>query len=250
MGIEGMWRKFLDRAKSNPVEDYDANAYEELRHVAYEVVFGGKAANVVVEAAVTPPFPVGVHLFNEPPKLSIIMPGGASATPTQPRNWTTLATMGMSNERMPNPPAHVRPEMGRVELLFHVSWRALDATPDLIHFCADMLMFFAKYPFLEERLLAPGHIVPVCVIGQGMIDFLGDPSVSRLLVMPAPPDAPGGDLEEHLELGGDPVSFLALVPITEEELQFYRKHGVAELLEQGELPGVYDGPRRSSVPAT
>jgi hypothetical protein len=134
MGIEGMWRKFLDRAKSNPVEDYDANAYEELRHVAYEVVFGGKAANVVVEAAVTPPFPVGVHLFNEPPKLSIIMPGGASATPTQPRNWTTLATMGMSNERMPNPPAHVRPEMGRVELLFHVSWRALDATPDLIHF--------------------------------------------------------------------------------------------------------------------
>jgi hypothetical protein len=68
--------------------------------------------------------------------------------------------------------------------------------------------------------------------------------------MPAPPDAPGGDLEEHRELGGDPVNFLTLVPILEEELQFYRKHGVDELLEQGELPGVYDGPRRSSVPAT
>ena len=65
--------------------------------------------------------------------------------------------------------------------------------------------------------------------------------------------APANELSALLLLASftlTAVSFLALVPITEEELQFYRKHGVAELLEQGELPGVYDGPRRSSVPAT
>ncbi len=249
MSVESSWEAYIAKLKSRPpVEEYDANAYDALRDPAYTQVFGGAASQVVAESIPTPPFVVTVHLFEAASAAPvIIMPGPLSghaasqATPRR-RQWTTLATMGMSNERMSGAPT----ENARVELLFHLSPGALAATPDLIHFCSDMLLYYAKYPFLEDTALGPGHIVPVCVIGQGPVRFLNDDSVSRLLLLPPPPELPESALAERLQLAGDPVRFLTLIPILEAELLFMRKHGLESLLS-GDLPFIYDGPRQSCV---
>jgi Suppressor of fused protein (SUFU) len=254
MSIEASWKDYLAKVESRPVEAYDANAYDALRDPIYTQLFGGAASHVVMEPIPSPPFVVGVHLFNAPPPVggpAIIVPGPLRGHPVsdaepQPRNWTTLATMGMSNERMPLPP-EVPTALARVELLFYLSWDALAVTPDLIHFCSDMLLYAAKYPFLEGAFLAPGHIVPVCVIGQGPARFLNDDSVNRLLLLPPPSGLPEGHLSERLQLAGDPVSFLAVIPIVDQELNFIRANGLETFLAQCDLPLIYDGPRPPCV---
>ena len=43
------------------------------------------------------------------------------------------------------------------------------------------------------------------------------------------------------------MTFLALIPIMDEELLFMREHGVEAFLKEAELPLIYDGPRPPAV---
>jgi hypothetical protein len=243
--VKAAWERYLARPDRRTI-DYDANAYDTLREAAYTRLFGAGAARVMVEAIPSPPFVVTVHIL-EPPAVTIVPPTGSPSRSGRndslpPRSWTTLATMGMSNERMAVPPG-MPPGLARTELLFYLSERAVASDPDMIHFCGDVLMYLAKYPFLEETWVGPGHIVPVCAAGVGPVRFFRDDSMTRLVLLSVPDNLPESQLPQRLQLAGDPVSFLLVTPMTDSELAFVRAHGLQALIEGPGLPLLYDGPR-------
>ena len=155
--------------------------------------------------------------------------------------------MGMSNERMTIPDG-ITAEYARTELLFYLSFDAVNRAPDLIHFCSDVLLHYAKYPFVTDTFLGSGNLEPVCVIGPGQVRFHRDDSIGGLLFHPTPDSLPEFDLPKRLQLAGDPVRFLMLVPLTHQETSFARMAGVGNLLEQcPDIPGIYAGPRASRI---
>ncbi|MBX3126354.1 MAG: suppressor of fused domain protein [Polyangiaceae bacterium] len=186
--MEKLWQDYLEKRAARPAPDYDANAYDELRAPAYQQSFGGTALSVVTLPIPTPPFVVNVHVYDEPPPRDpplVIMPGALEgAPPSSPaRTFTTLATLGMSNERMAVP-SGTPADCCRVELALYLDHEAVAENRDLIAFGADVLLHYAKYPFLEDTFLAPTQVVPVCVIGQGRVAFLDDPTISAFLLLP------------------------------------------------------------------
>jgi hypothetical protein len=246
MDLADLWKAYLARQALRTVPSYDASAYDELRLAAYEKVFGGSAPSVMMEPIPTPPFLVTVHVFDppDPQGMPVIIMPGASPTiaPRSKRTATTLVTLGMSNERM-DVDAAASDAWPRVELAIYLDKQVVTWNPDLVHFAGDLLLHHAKQPFLEEKPLAPGMILPIHVLAQGQVSFLGDRGISSLLVVPAPDDA----LHQHLELDGDPVRLLALVPIKPEEERYIRAWGAEGFHAMAKLPVIYGGPRRALV---
>lgn len=242
--METLWKDYLEKRASRPAPDYDANVYDELREPAYEKLFGGTALSVVTLPIPTPPFVVNVHVYDEPPPRDsplIIMPGPLESAPriSPPRrSFTTLATLGMSNERMAVPPG-TRADCCRIELAMYLDHEAVAENRDLIAFGADVLLHYAKYPFLEDTFLAPTQVIPICVIGQGQVAFLGDPTITAFLLLPPPNTLPESKLHEHLSLDGDPVRLLVLVPITAREEEFIRRRGADAFIDES--------PHRSAI---
>ena len=244
MSIEALWKDYLGKRKERgPTPAYDANAYDELRRAAYRRMFGRSPLHVLMEPVPTPPFQVLVDIY-EPPAVAISFAG---ASPEYTRPFTTLATTGMSNERQADP-KDVHPPEVRVELAAYVSPAAIAAQPDLEHFLGDVLLCYAKMPFLSNQTIRPGKLAPVCTIGQGLVRFLGDDGVAGFMFLPPPESFEESQAYRTLRLDGDPVRFFGLVPLTRSELSFATIVGVDNFLETcPEIPFVYGGPRASMI---
>lgn len=157
------------------------------------------------------------------------------------REFHTLVTGGMSDLRM-NLPAGAPAEMpARVELIFYLP---ADREPDAIY--VDFLRTTARFPYDYNTWVCGGHTIPNGTPPQPI--FPGTPFDTLLLIGSViDPDSRLGD---RLELDGDRVEFLWVVPITSAEREYKLRHGTAALLDVFDKvrhPFVFDPTRSSYV---
>jgi len=215
------WESYLAKPGHRRLDDASLAEYER-RDAVFREVFGS-APFVFTLPICTPPGPLNVLVFDEPPQFDlplIVIPGGLEnkAPGQSERPFTTLVTSGMSDRRMAYPEGTPR-RFPRVELAMYLDRNAVRANPDLTQFCSEVLMHYAKQPFLDDTVLEIGMVVPVVTLGQGQVRFLGDSNIAALIVAPPPDDFPEVDLNSRLELDGDGVNLLCLLPITHIQLQ-------------------------------
>jgi hypothetical protein len=154
--------------------------------------------------------------------------------PTEGRQFWTLITSGMSNERQIEPedcPEYMSP---RAEILMYV--------PKPQGWMFFVLKGLAEMPFEVSTCLHWWHTVP-----NGMPMTATPSLLTSFFFVPPYFEADGFT---DLQLDGDKVDFLWMIPITEAEREFAVKHG-SEALERkfGEinLSQVVDESRKSVV---
>jgi hypothetical protein len=153
------------------------------------------------------------------------MVGITERPPTNNRPYTVLSTVGMSCQRMPVVEQLVDDarDFGRIELALATTKPSQEA--------ARIFLWLAQYPWRACTWFGPGHSVkwyhdastfPLGGGDTGVL-LLDDP---ERLTGPQPPDLSG------FTFGGDPVRWLWLVPINEEERAVARQRGSASLITQ------------------
>jgi len=154
--------------------------------------------------------------------------------PFQDRHYWTLITGGMSDFRQSVPddaPEHVSP---RTEILLYVR------APQPWMF--SVLKGLAEMPFDDQTFLHWWHTVP-----NGMPMTAKPSLLTNFFFLPPYFEKEGFDT---LEIGGDKVNILWLIPITDAELHYKLEHGgraLEELFSQKELDPVVDESRKSLV---
>jgi hypothetical protein len=147
---------------------------------------------------------------------------------------STLVTAGMSDLPLTFPP-NSNPPFQRAELVMYVT------EPNQEHFA--LLQFLAHYPHDARRYYVYGHTVP------NAEPFFTDSQLSVALLLQSIVrwDA---QLPERLRIEGQPVELLWVQPITAQECEFKRQHGIDALLGvfgQHHLPHTLDERRVSLV---
>jgi hypothetical protein len=153
------------------------------------------------------------------------------------RGFFTLVSGGMSDRRMgvpPDAPTELFPR--RTELVFYCE------EPRTGY--AKLLNRVAHYPFDRKTWLGQGH-----TMDTGDVSLLEDPGMHSLLFIPAPL-MPDRSLPEALQIDGDPVGVLWIVPITARECRLAREEGIdplIELFDKHQHPFVFEPGRVSYV---
>lgn len=148
--------------------------------------------------------------------------GVTERPPAGVRTFTVLSTVGMSCQRMP-----VIEQLGeaaaagaRIELAIATNVPSPAA--------ARIFLWLGQYPWREMTWLGPGHCIAwyhepsTFPLGRGEAVLLLDQPGS--LLGPEVPDLSG------LEVAGEPVQWLWLVPVTERERQLAAERGPATLV--------------------
>ena len=153
------------------------------------------------------------------------------------RDVCTLVTGGMSDLPMTLP----RGGQGmarRVELIFYCA----EARPEYI----ATLRWLAHFPHDVKTCLGLGHTVPN---GDPPEPFWGSEVLDTILLL-APIVNNHQKLSEQLTIGGDPVHFLWVVPLTTAECHYKLKHGfgaMMNLFDKHRHPFLFDPARMSYV---
>jgi hypothetical protein len=194
--------------------------FGQKRESAYERLFGGALS---VSHELLPQIPhVDVYTFKR------LLNGQVSYT---------LATGGMSDLEM-TLPRRAKDVPRRVELIFYC------AEP-----CEEYiatLRWVAHFPHDSKSWLGHGHTMPN---GNPPAPFWGSTELDTLLFMP-PIVKKDQTLPEELQLGGEPVYFLWVVPLTTPECDLKLKKGfdaILDLFQQHHHPYVFDPKRKSYV---
>lgn len=152
--------------------------------------------------------------------------------PTDDRPFWTLITSGMSNERQLEPDASGEGTSLRAEIITYAK------EPQSWMF--SVLKGLAEMPFVDNTFLHWWHTVP-----NGMPMTVNPSLLTAFFFLPPYYE----DVEiGNLELDGDKVDFLWMLPITEAELNYARENGSRELelrLEEAELSHIIDERRKS-----
>lgn len=151
---------------------------------------------------------------------------GVSERPARDdRPYTVLSTVGMSAQRMPTV------ELYEDEVSHHARIELAVATTLPAQRAGGVFPWLAQHPWRSITWFAPGDVVkwyddsstfPLGSVWDGVL-LLDDP---RRLDGPPAPDLSG------FTFGGDPVRWLWLVPITEEERRFAREEGSNALIRR------------------
>ncbi|MGZ4962793.1 MAG: suppressor of fused domain protein [Limisphaerales bacterium] len=155
--------------------------------------------------------------------------------PTEERSYWTLITSGMSNERQIEPEDCREGMSPRAEILMYVQ------KPE--NWMFSVLKGLAEMPFVNNTCLHWWHTV-----ANGM-PMTAKPSLLTSYFF-LPPYFESGEGFSDLELDGDRVDFLWMIPITEAEREYAMKHGSQALekkFEEVELSPVVDEARESVV---
>lgn len=149
----------------------------------------------------------------------------------------TLVTGGMSDLEMTLPRrAHDAPR--RVELIFYC------AEPQEKYIAT--LRWVAHFPHSAKSFLGHGHTMPN---GDPPAPFWGSSELDTLLFMP-PIVKKDQTLPDKLQLGGQPVYFLWVVPLTTAECNFKLRNGfeaILGLFQKHRHPYIFDPTRKSYV---
>lgn len=153
------------------------------------------------------------------------------------REFYTIVTSGMSDRAM-NVPADLGRDARRTELAIYVD------QPGKSYF--ELLRVLARLPFVHDAWVGHGHTIPN---GDPPVPlFQGSPLVAMLLLKSNV--APERDMFHVVEVEGDPLNMLMLLPITRGELDVKLERGVDALLDvfnAGQLSFVVDPGRASLV---
>ena len=155
--------------------------------------------------------------------------------PSAERDYWTLITGGMSNHRQSLPPDAPEQMAPRAELLMYVR----EPKPWMFRALKDL----AEYPFKEETFLHWWHTVPNSRPVGSEASLL-----SAFLFLPPYYENP--ETFGSLEIDGDRVDMLWVVPITNAEHGYALEngnHALDELLAKAELDPVVDEQRMSLV---
>ncbi len=150
------------------------------------------------------------------------------------RSTCTLVTSGMSDLPMELPASVDAPR--RVELIFYCS----EPTQEYI----ETMRWLAHFPHDQKAWIGSGHTVPN---GNPPKPFFGSAILDTILFLP-PIVKRDQALPDELKLGGDPVHFLWMVPLTTPECQLKLDRGtdaILGLFQKNRHPHVFD-PRRAS----
>jgi hypothetical protein len=149
----------------------------------------------------------------------------------------SLVTGGMSDLEMTLPRA-AKGVPRRVELIFYCS----EPRDEYI----TTLRWVAHFPHDSKSWLGYGHTMPN---GNPPAPFWGSTELDTLLFMP-PIVKKDQTLPSELKLGGEPVHFLWVVPLTTAECNFKLEKGFEAILNLFQLhrhPHVFDPHRKSYV---
>ncbi len=197
-----------------PEEHHD---FQQKRERVFDSVFGD-SENVFHE--VLPLFPhIDVYVH----------------APTEQRDFYTLVTGGMSNDRMTLPQG-VPTDFARAELVFYCN----EPKPEY----AELLRKLAHFPHDNRTWLSYGHTMPN---GQPPEPIFENPQLDTLILLGSIV-APDSTFEEQLSLNGDPVNLLWLLPISTPECQYKLDHGADafyEILDKNQHPFVFEPDRQS-----
>jgi len=134
------------------------------------------------------------------------------------RSFYTLVTSGMSDLAM-TLPENAKGFSSRVELIFYCS----EPKPEY----AELLRRFAHFPHDNNTWLGFWHTIPN---GTPPMPFGKSDVLDSFLFMPTIVK-PDSSLRDELELDGQQVSFLWLVPLSTPECNFKLQHGMNALLD-------------------
>jgi len=153
------------------------------------------------------------------------------------RDFFTLVTSGMSDLEIAIP-QDVRGVSRRVELIFYCS----DPKEEYL----ETLRRLAHFPHDNKTWLGSGHTMPN---GSPPVRLWGSTVLDSFLFMPTivKPDA---TLSKQLVLGGQPVQFLWVVPLSTPELNLKLEKGfkaILDLFDEHRHPYVFNPARRSYV---
>jgi hypothetical protein len=200
--------------------DESTAGFTEARESAYTKLFG-EAVNVSHE--LVPQIPhIDVYTYRRARGSNLV---------------TALVTGGMSDLPMTMPRGADKAPR-RVELIFYCS----EAKAEYI----DTLRWLAHFPHDSKSWLGDGHTMPN---GNPPSPFWGSDALDTILFMP-PVVVNDQKLPEELKLGGDPVHFLWVVPLTTAECNFKLKKGfqaILDLFDQHRHPHIFDPARKSYV---
>jgi hypothetical protein len=164
------------------------------------------------------------------------MAGISERPPAEGRPYTVLSTVGMSCQRMPVVERLVQDpaSYARIELAMATTMPPAQA--------ARIFLWLAPYPWRAVTWFGPGHSVrwyhepATFPLGGGY---------EAVLLLEAPSGLPGPDAPDlsGFSFGGDPVRWLWVVPITEEERLIAKEQGSASLIS------ALAAQRRSWVPS-
>jgi hypothetical protein len=149
----------------------------------------------------------------------------------------TLATGGMSDLPM-KPPRNAGEVPKRVELIFYCS----EPKDEYI----ATLRWLAHFPHTYKTCVGDGHTIPN---GNPPAPMWGSDCLDTILFLP-PIVLRDQKLADELTLGGDPVSFLWVVPLTTAECNLKLQKGLGAILDlftQHRHPHVFDPARKSYV---
>lgn len=149
-----------------------------------------------------------------------------------------LVTGGMSDLEMTLPRRADRDVPRRVELIFYC------AEPREEYIVT--LRWIAHFPHDSKSFLAHGHTMPN---GNPPTPFWGSTKLDTVFFLP-PIVKKDQTLPAELSLGGEPVHFLWVVPLTTAECNFKLNNGfdaMLNLFQQNRHPHVFDPCRKSYV---
>jgi len=150
----------------------------------------------------------------------------------------SLVTGGMSDLEMNLPRGADKAAPRRVELIFYCS----EPRDDYI----STLRWIAHFPHDSKSWLGQGHTIPN---GNPPAPLWGSTALDTLFFLP-PIVKKDQTLPSELNLGGQPVHFLWVVPLTTAECNFKLANGCDAMLnrfQQNRHPYVFDPHRKSYV---
>jgi hypothetical protein len=217
---------------AKPLELGSSNAPAEwrvLREKHYRKWLGD-AENILVWHEVLPTVPhVDIHVF--PPSKAL------------GRDYYTLITSGMSDERMMLPKG-VDKQHARAEIIFYVANDETKSHQNAKPWYAQAISFYAHFPFDYKTWLAASHTLPN---GNPPSRIVENSSLTTAFFLPAIFE--GEEFSETLRLGSDRVNFLWLTFLSDKETELKLKYGYDKLVERCDkynLPQVFN-PFRPSI---
>jgi suppressor of fused protein SUFU len=202
------------------LSDEATREYAELRRQAFERLFGTVRGIAHESLALIPH--VDVHTY---------VRRGAGGSEVY-----SLVTSGMSDLTMTVPAG--AEDRRRVELIFYCT----EPKPEYI----ETLRWLAHFPHDQKTWIGMGHTIPN---GNPPAPFWGSSILDTILLLP-PIVNRDTTLPKELVLGGDPVNFLWVVPLSTPECNLKLAKGLdalMDLFERNRHPHVFDPARKSYV---
>jgi hypothetical protein len=160
------------------------------------------------------------------------------------RNYFTLITSGMSDERMTLPKG-IDKQYARAEIIFYVAnYDSIPYQTEKPWYVNDMF-FFAHFPFKYKTWLAISHTL---AMQNPPAPIVTDSLLTTAFFLP--PIFEPKEFVNHFKLGNEKVNFLWLTFLSDKETEYKLNNGYEKLVEKfnkDNFPQVFNPLRKSII---